>query len=649
MTIFDKLSGFAHKAKENALARAILAKDKRLDKSISEALDANTIGLSKMSTFGIPGRVSAVAFDPVAGLLAVGISSALTLNSETRIKYLKFQTGHPILVAVDMKNVVTTYDLRTKKPRHVVTTPSIVTSLEHIVGTDWLLVGFSDGNVDMFDMDMGIFSEEYGIPNLCLDENQQPQPDRPPDIVMAIQMHPTDLDLVLIGYESAVYLWSIRDQSIKKEYVQKGDMRTTCLTWSPCGTRFMAGYDNGYMYLWDIRSDHKPLHTRRVFHASPSHSPQEHACEPIFQMAWYVDDAARKSFLVVAGGSDLPDIRGLHVMEYDLDNSDIRDARKQTILATQAEVQDFILLSREAYFLGMHSPLGLLVIGCDGAIRAYGLDHGHPPLTLPPALQFLDPPVQQAYYVSQLPHPVFQKLIHQPQQRELYLPLQGGVAGNGHIYRIPSNDLLVTLHGQSTLRFWDASYTSLRPLSYRTIHCQDDLPNQSVQHVELDRWSGAVLVAMDKGVILVYMPDAIQEKPQPSVQDAFIENCDNTLQEISQLLEDMNDTAEPEPAQENAPSEHTPPVDPSPPVEDVPKSANSPMEPDLANDEPKDVPKEEQEDQTPALPPRPSPDHSSVKIELLDKPIQGSGFTLTMKITLKEGTVSKMVSSEKAL
>ena len=48
MTIFDKLSGFAHKAKENALSRAILSKDKRLDKSMSESLDAASIGLSKV-------------------------------------------------------------------------------------------------------------------------------------------------------------------------------------------------------------------------------------------------------------------------------------------------------------------------------------------------------------------------------------------------------------------------------------------------------------------------------------------------------------------------------------------------------------------------------------------------------------------------
>ncbi|KAI9278297.1 WD40-repeat-containing domain protein [Phascolomyces articulosus] len=727
MTIFDKLSGFAHKAKENALSRAILAKDKRLDKSLSESLDATHIGLSKMSSFGIPGRVSAVAYDPVCGLLAIGggvepdtyirifgkgISTSLTLSSATRIKYLQFQTGSPTLVAVDMKNIVTTYDLKTKRARHVVATPSIVTSLAHCTGTDWLFIGFADGNVDMFDMEAGAFGEEYGIPNLCLDEDQQQQqqqqnqqqnPSPPPhNVVVAIQMHPADLDLVLVGYDSAVFLWSIRDQNIKKCFIvpqrasSKEEIRLTCLTWSPCGTRFMAGYDNGYMHLWDTRNDHKSLLARRVFHAgSPT---EESPCEPIYNMAWYVDDTARKSFLVVAGGSDLPDIRGLHVLEYDLDTSDLRDARKQTILSTSVDVSDFILLNSEPYFLGMHNPLGLLLVGTDGAVRAYGLDHGHPHLVLPPALQFLDPPVEQAYYLSQLPHKVFQELIappsRVPQRRDLYLPLTGGIAGNGHIYRIPSNDLLLTVHGKSTLRFWDASYTSLRPLSSRTIDCSEVLEsknnsnNCNIQHVVLDHHTGTILLAMEDNAILVFIPDAVEEKQSPGagqqqhhsdVQQKFIDNCEETLDEITQLLEDMNnveeeDVSQPPPASTDDTahqqhSEATPPLPPrqssTPPTQresdqqlqeqpkELKQSPNDENNPFVESTQPSPSsppPQQQQQQQTEVIATEAETTTTlieekspGVKIDLLDIPIERSGFTLTMKVSVEDGTITKMV------
>ena len=652
-----------------------------------------------------------------------GISTSLTLSSATRIKYLKFQTGSPTLVAVDTKNIVTTYDLKTKRARGVVATPSIVTSLEHCVGTDWLFIGFADGNVDMFDMEAGAFGEEYGIPNLCLDsyeDQQQKNQQAPHNVVVSIQMHPTDLDLVLVGYDSAVFLWSIRDQNIKKCFRlpqrSKEEIRLTCLAWSPCGTRFMAGYDNGYMHLWDMRNDNRSLMSRRVFHAgSPT---EDNPCEPIYQMAWYVDDKACKSFLVVAGGSDLPDIRGLHVMEYDLDTNDPRDARKQTILSTSVDVADFILLSSEPYFLGMHNPLGLLVVGIDGGIRAYGLEHGHPPLILPPALQFLDPPVEQAYYISQLPHSVFQQLIasppqqqHQPQQRDLYLPLAGGVAGNGHIYRIPSNDLLITVHGQSTLRFWDASYTSLRPLSNRTIYCSNDI-NTEIEHhrqqqapaspkirqVVLDNHTGAVIVGMDNNTVLVYIPDSLEEK-QPSghystTQEKFIANCEDTLDEISQLLEDMNnndeepttdntdqlpdttsspstqseqpeqqqvaskqqqvtDTQQYEPEQNDAKEalkkeESTSKDETNPFISSEHQQVEEPTEKqDEKNPVASSIQQEQQIVEEPSIPQEEK--NPGVKIELLDKRNEISGFTLTMKITIEDGTITNMVSGEKSL
>lgn len=492
--------------------------------------------------------------DTFIRLFGRGISAELVLNNPTRIKYLQFKIGYPILVAVDMKNVITTYDLKTKRAKHVVTTPSIITALEYCAGTDWLFVGFADGNVDVFDITKGRFSEEYGIPDLLLEDatrsNQEPPSSsttKTSSLVVALQMHPTDLSMILIGYESAVYLWNIREQSIKKRFSIQQPSQLTCLAWSPCGNRFMAGYDDGYMRLWDTRSDHKPVLTRRAFHASPSTSPSTDPCEPIYRMVWYVDDTSKRSFLVVAGGSDLPDIRGLHIMEFDIE-SDQRDARRQTILTTSVDVSDFILLSRDPFFLGMNNPLGLLVVGCDGAIRAYGLGHGYPQLTLPSALQFLDPPVSNAYHFTQLPESTFQRIIAMDQINmppTHYLPLTGGVAGTGHVYRLDSNDLLITIHAHRIIHIWDASYTALRPLTHLTIDCIENIQKDSkakIIKVDFDTQSASLFVALDNGTVLQYThhpPRDSQHQLSQTTQEAFIKNCDNTIEEISELLKDM--------------------------------------------------------------------------------------------------------------
>ncbi|KAI9320986.1 hypothetical protein BX666DRAFT_1913266 [Dichotomocladium elegans] len=574
MTIFDKLSGFAQKAKENAVARAILAKDKRLEKSMSEGIQTSHIGLLKMSTYGVPGTVTAIAFDPVASLLAVaggsdsntfirvfgkGISSELVLNNPARVKYLQFKIGYPTLAVVDRNNVISTYDLQTKRVRHVLNAPSIITSLEYCAGTEWLFIGFADGNIDVFNLDTGRFSEEYGIPDLFLDETSKPKEDARSSggLVVAIQMHPHDLNSVLIGYESAAFIWNIREQTVKKSFtVQRNHKQQpsqlTCLAWSPCGSRFMAGYDDGYMRLWDVKSEQKPILSRRAFQAMPTSSPSSDPCEPIYRMVWYLDEASKKSFLIVAGGADLPDIRGLHIMEFDTEN-DLRDARRQTILSTSVDVSDFILLSRDLYFLGVRNPLGLLIIGCDGALRAHGLGHGYPTLTLPSALQFLDPPIKQAYLHSHLNETTFQHLMSTDQNqvaRTYYLPLTGGVAGSKHVYRLDSNDLLITVHSNNLVRFWDASFTALRPLAYLTIDCSNLIKERkgNIKCVAFDRLSRSVSIGLDNNTILYYshqLPvvkapasDTSYPVRQPG-HESIIENCDNTLNEISDLLKDM--------------------------------------------------------------------------------------------------------------
>ncbi|CEI89980.1 hypothetical protein RMCBS344292_04316 [Rhizopus microsporus] len=564
MTMFEKLAGFAIKAKDNALSKAILSKDKRLEQSISENIRVEDILLKKVSTYGLPSTVSVIAYDCVAGLLAVGelnenyikvfgrgISASIDLPSTAGVKYLQFKIGSPLLVAIDKANTIFTVDLRTKKVCHVVSAEAIITSLAYCVGTDWLFIGYSNGFVDVFDIQQGVITE-YQIPDLLPEEEEQQN-----HVIVDLQLHPTDLNLLLIGYESIVHIWDIRDRSIRKSYtLRKLDVdykngNLTCLAWSPNGTRFIGGYDDGYTHLWDINSDKRPIASRRLF----QHYTASSEVEPIYQIAWYTDKVEKKSFVIVAGGAHPADTLGLNLLEFDYDGES-KEPKKQTIMPLASDLSHFLILSTNPYYGGIQNPFGIAIVGSDHSFKIYGLDHGFPQLKLPPALEFVDPCILTACYLPQLPDSAYTLLssMASSDRRTRYAPITGGIAGPEHVYHIQSNDLLLTIHQGELIKFWDASYTALRPLPHLTIECTRDLGTREaiICCLDVNKSTGALAVGFSNGSIIIYEYVAERQEEETTAtstehlsrQEELINQCDTTLKEISDLLEDMGSVDE---------------------------------------------------------------------------------------------------------
>lgn len=467
---------------------------------------------------------------------------------------MQFRTGYPILVLIDKSNTIITVDMRTKSIRHTLKAQEIITCQAYCEGTDWLFVGYANGFVDVFDIMQGLFAP-YQIPDLLDTESSGHQQNGQTEkhIVVDLQMHPTELNTLLVAYDSAVFLWSIKENTIKRTFsLRRLDKSSpyhtanlTCLVWSPNGTRFMAGYDDGCVHLWDLKQEHKPVASRRLsetfLHISDDSSQP---AEPVYQMAWYLSAATNRSYLVVAGGMNLTDIQGLNVLEFDL-NCELREPKKQTIMPLPTDLSHFVILSKECYHLSMVDPFAIAIIGSDHCLRVLSLEHGFPSLQLPPALDFLSPFIISACHIPQLPENVFKKLTTTDTKNNMhYIPLTGGIAGPEHVYRIESNDLLITIHQGEVIKFWDASYTALRPLDQLSVHCLADLEDSSafLCCLDVNKKSGVLSIGFSNGSILLYNYHAPAPEPPTSnsKNQQFIDSCDDTLKEISDLLDDMN-------------------------------------------------------------------------------------------------------------
>jgi WD40 repeat protein len=135
-----------------------------------------------------------------------------------------------------------------------------------------------------------------------------------------VKMHPTNLNLILIGYEGGVVLWNFKDRRIEKAFElcfppgapggssNKGDAlfserrpQVTCLAWRPDGLLFAVGYDDGSLAFWSIEDEDRPIAVRTFdkddvhlanaesIFEEPSAEEREMGQairEPIFKVAW---------------------------------------------------------------------------------------------------------------------------------------------------------------------------------------------------------------------------------------------------------------------------------------------------------------------------------------------------------------------------
>lgn len=625
--------------------------------------------------------MSLVAFDCVAGLLAVGkslykkglkvsdfdrsnlvddsnigsikifgkgISSTIQLPKRSGIKYIQFKTGDSTLVVIDNANTIITIDLRTKSVIHALQAQEIITSQTYCTGTDWLFIGYANGYVDVFDIIEGKMTP-YQIPNL-METEQQSTSNSKNSIIVELQLHPTDLNTLLIGYETTAFIWNIRESTIRRSFsLRKLDetnpfreANLTCLAWNPKGTRFIGGYDDGSVHIWDVKNDQKPAVSYKLadIFLSPSTTDPtvEEITEPVFQISWHANHTVEKSFVFIAGGLNLTDIHGLNILEFDLEGES-KEPRNQNVMPLPTDLSHFLILSTDPYYLGMHNPFGIAVVTADHALNVYSLDQqGFPSLKLPPALEFINPKVLNACHISQLPKTPFRQLVSiTSNDRGIrYLPLTGGIAGPEHVYHTESNDLLLTIHQGETIKFWDASYTALRPLSHLTVHCLEDLNNKDafVSCLDINKINGTFTVGLSDGSILVYEYQG-EPEAEPDIDpkfaernERFINNCDETLKEISELLEDMGNVSDIEEEQQHTEGKNTNPFLQDNQVPPIQESSTNPF----LNSPPPLPPRQSKEEvNAPTLPPRKQSEACS--FEKLNNTAHSAGFYAYLRIT----------------
>ncbi|KAF9654319.1 hypothetical protein BDM02DRAFT_3085840 [Thelephora ganbajun] len=264
----------------------------------SELLDASDFTPEKLLTLEYAHDIAVQAFDPLAGLFAVGTRTGVIWligsrgvqerikASDTPIKFLDFAQTSNKLICLDTTNRLHVWDLTQQRLQRTAThkfseeVTCITTSPSH----EHVFLGLKSGRINAYDLLCSRVSP-FGMP--CAWNEYRKKIGMPvtrgSDVPIALVIHPRDLNLIFICFTGAITLVNLKERSTCRvyeltlppgapgpEWAPSPAMLTirnpfvSCMAVHPTGHFFAVGYEDGSIAFWATEDEDKPLLVRSI-------------------------------------------------------------------------------------------------------------------------------------------------------------------------------------------------------------------------------------------------------------------------------------------------------------------------------------------------------------------------------------------------
>ncbi|KAG8529200.1 uncharacterized protein KY384_005835 [Bacidia gigantensis] len=499
------------------MAHFLRGKQAGIQKDFSAGLDSRLFAIDEVARYGVNSQVSAIAYDPVQSILAVGtndskfgsgqiyvfgrkrVTVTLRLPRKASVKILQFCSDK--LVAVDNKNELSIFSLLNTRILTSYSPSGSITALATDPTLDYALIGLQNGEVLAYDMDRQNLAP-WRIPSLWKEQNPRARPTP----VVTLAFHPRHIGNLLVGYADGAIVYSFQQnkpsktfQTIPSSRGVQGSARLTQAIWHPTGTFVLIGHEDSTFVIWDVKEGRQIL-ARTLDAAGPgsgtsvqgSSSGTSVIREPIFKVAWCAKENPDDTGLLVAGGRSTTDVdKGLNFLELGatpvyatsswqaLTDHFVRPKRQFVLPSPpNAQVVDFCLIPRKTpHFAGASDPIAVIALLASGEMVTMSFPSGHP-IT----------PTNQLHVSLTYVHPFVDRIAMSYVDRTRWLGLvekrlqgppilKGGAEAKRSLMRFSHRNILHTAHADGTIRLYDAGHG-------------DDIENEDILQVDVARAVG---------------------------------------------------------------------------------------------------------------------------------------------------------------
>ncbi|XP_061936658.1 syntaxin-binding protein 5 isoform X7 [Apis cerana] len=439
------------------------------DQEIVENLRPEHFQVKKTFRHGFPHQPTAVAFDPIQRLLAIGTKSGslrilgrpgvdahVKHEGCTAVIQLQFLINEGALVSATADDTLHLWNFRQKIPQVVQSLKfqrERITCIHLPLQSKWLYVGTERGNIHVLHIETFVLSGYVINWNKAIEVSRKTHP----GAVVHLSDNPLDLSKMLIGYESGqIVFWDLKTKNA--DYRCQSDVPLRSISWHHEGKQFMCSHTDGSLSTWTVRQL-KPTNITYP-HAKTTKDGEPEPCKLIQKVEWKLSRSG-EAYVIFSGGlaydttGRTPSITVIH-------------GKTTTVLEMEHNVIDFITLCENPWTSDYQDPYAVVVLLQNDLVVIDLLTPGFPCFENPYPMDIHESPVTCCAYFADCPSdlvPAFYSVGSKSQKKtgfsEKDWPISGGEwssSSSGY------NEIILTGHADGSIKFWDASAGTLQVL-----------------------------------------------------------------------------------------------------------------------------------------------------------------------------------------